>query len=103
MVSSLSRIADLPPSTLLWVGHEYTLPNLRFAAEVDPTNKAVLAKLSDAQSKAHHRLPTVPSTVGDELQTNPFFRLRQLQQQQEETVVETFARIRAKKDAMTFS
>src|SRR6202007_205939 len=40
MHASLQSLAALPPETRFCCAHEYTLSNLRFAREVDPTNAA---------------------------------------------------------------
>ena len=67
-------IATLPPTTVVCVGHEYTLANLKFAAWAEPSNAAVRAKTEWAQTRRDAGLPTVPSTIYEELQYNPFLR-----------------------------
>ena len=39
MFSSLNKIKELDPKTLIYCGHEYTENNLKFALEVNPNNK----------------------------------------------------------------
>ncbi|SRR5579885_159140 len=74
MVESLRRLADLPPSTAVYCGHEYTEKNLRFALTLEPNNQALKAK-HDAVVKARAAGKwTVPSTIAEEKQTNPFLR-----------------------------
>ncbi len=74
MWSSLSSCARLPEATRVYCAHEYTLANLRFAAAVEPDNAALAARqLRDAGKRAHG-VPTVPSTLADEVATNPFLR-----------------------------
>ncbi|KAI9918330.1 hypothetical protein PsorP6_011986 [Peronosclerospora sorghi] len=68
-------VAKLPEATKIYCGHEYTLNNLRFAAHVDPGNEAVQKKLMWARAKMQANEPTIPSTVKDELMTNPFMRV----------------------------
>lgn len=68
MHASLSRLAALPPDTRIYFGHEYTASNLRFAAAVEPHNAAVARRASDLKT------PSTPSTMADELATNPFLR-----------------------------
>ena len=75
MVASLQKLSSLPPETLVCCGHEYTLSNMRFAAQVDPNNPAVLNKLAWAEEQTSQGLSTVPSTLGEELEYNPFMRL----------------------------
>lgn len=72
--ASLLRIAALPPDTLCFCAHEYTLANLGFARWVEPESPAVAAR--DGQARALRALgrPTVPSHLSEELATNPFLR-----------------------------
>jgi hydroxyacylglutathione hydrolase len=74
LAASLQRIAALPPETLLYCAHEYTLANLGFAAWVEPDSTAVAARTADARQRREKGQPTVPSRVADELATNPFVR-----------------------------
>lgn len=74
MWRSLSRIAALPAETRVYCAHEYTESNLRFACAVEPDNTALKNR-----AKTVHRLrlsgeATVPSTLAEELATNPFLR-----------------------------
>ncbi|MCA9542197.1 MAG: hydroxyacylglutathione hydrolase [Myxococcales bacterium] len=69
-------IAGLPDETRLFCGHEYTLSNLRFALTIEPGNPALKKRQAWAEARRAADLPTVPSTVGDEKQTNPFLRVR---------------------------
>jgi hydroxyacylglutathione hydrolase len=74
MHRSLQRVAELPPETLIYCAHEYTLANIGFARWVEPENQAVLQR-EEAVGKARRAgVPTVPSTLELELQTNPFLR-----------------------------
>jgi len=68
-------IAPLPSSTQVWCGHEYTQKNLQFALTVEPDNKALQAKYAWASQVRAENKNTVPSTVGEELQFNPFMRV----------------------------
>ncbi|TMW68071.1 hypothetical protein Poli38472_007743 [Pythium oligandrum] len=70
-------IAKLPTSTKVYCGHEYTLSNLRFAAHVEPQNEAIQKKLAWAAQQAETKTPTIPSTVEEELATNPFMRVNE--------------------------
>lgn len=74
MWSSLSKIAALPPEAKVFCGHEYTLSNAKFAVTADPGNAALKARLAEVEEKTAKGIPTVPTTVGDELATNPFVR-----------------------------
>lgn len=74
MHDSLSRLASLPAETKAYCAHEYTLANLRFALKIEPDNEALAARLAAAEMARAEAHPTVPSTIGDELATNPFLR-----------------------------
>lgn len=75
MYTSLSgKLAKLPPKTRVFCGHEYAFNNLRFAAHVEPENKAVLAKLEAAKAAKEKGEQMIPSTIEEELATNPFLR-----------------------------
>jgi len=71
-------IASLPLETLVYVGHEYTLSNLKFALHIENESEAVKSKIAWATKRRAENLPTVPSTIGDELSFNPFMRVNQL-------------------------
>jgi hydroxyacylglutathione hydrolase len=74
MASSLGKLGALASETLAYCAHEYTLANLRFAATVEPGNPALVMRVLREQIKRDRSLPTVPSTIADELATNPFLR-----------------------------
>ena len=74
MLAGTAKIAALPPSTLLFCGHEYTIKNLQFALHVEPANADAERKILWAQENRSAGKPTVPSTIGDELSFNPFIR-----------------------------
>ncbi len=74
MHASLQKLANLPEDTLVCCGHEYTVANLTFAEAVEPGNSAVHERLERARSARAADLPTLPSRIGEELQTNPFLR-----------------------------
>ena len=64
---------DVAPSLLA----EYTVKNLQFALHVEPKNAAAERKILWAQDVQAKGEPTVPSTIGDELEHNPFMRVRE--------------------------
>jgi len=74
LAASLARIARLPPETLIYCAHEYTLANLGFAAWVEPGNPALATRTASIHSLRKAGQPTVPSTLAEELATNPFLR-----------------------------
>ncbi|MDP1577298.1 MAG: hydroxyacylglutathione hydrolase, partial [Cypionkella sp.] len=103
MFESLAKLQQLPPSTLICSGHEYTAANLAFAATIDPENSALKARIravTRARSGGH---PTVPVTLSEELATNPFLRaqdpyIRQHLGMADATDAQVFTAIRALKD-----
>ena len=71
-----SIVSNLPLNTLLLPGHEYTLNNLMFAAHVEPGNACIKEKLQWALDRRLEGLPTIPSTLMEEVSYNPFLRLQ---------------------------
>ncbi len=76
MLASLDRIATLPDATKIYCGHEYTADNLRFAQYAEPDNQAIAQRISAVAEAAASGLPSIPSRLLDERQTNPFLRIR---------------------------
>jgi hydroxyacylglutathione hydrolase len=74
LYASLQQIATLPAETLIYCAHEYTLDNLGFAQWVEPDSAALKERLEREQQRRGSGLPTVPSTLEEELRTNPFLR-----------------------------
>lgn len=74
LAASLERIAALPPRTLCYCAHEYTLANLGFAKWVEPASPALAAREQAALALREAGRPTVPSRLAEELATNPFLR-----------------------------
>ena len=75
MVATFDKIFELPTETEVFCGHEYTESNLRFALSVDPENDYLLEKVDRVTEWRERGLPSLPSTLGEELSTNPFARL----------------------------
>ncbi len=75
MLTSLDRLAALPPATRVCCGHEYTLANLRFAATVEPQNPTRAAFVARASAAVAEGRPTLPSTIALERAVNPFLRI----------------------------
>lgn len=71
---ALQRFKALPNSVKVYAAHEYTKSNLKFAQAVMPESCA----LSEYQEyvdilRLQHK-PTLPSTIGKEMQINPFMQ-----------------------------
>jgi hydroxyacylglutathione hydrolase len=61
MLNSLNKLADLPPDTLVYCGHDYTVEDYEFALTVEPTNDTVRQLLQKANQASAAQRPTVPS------------------------------------------
>lgn len=77
MLASLDRLAALPDDTRVCCGHEYTLANAAFAAQIEPDNAALRRRTADAAAQRDHDAPTLPARLGDERAANPFLRVDQ--------------------------
>ncbi len=71
---SLAKLRQLPPATMVYCGHEYTMNNGRFALGIEPDNAALHQRMQVVAALRAAGKPTVPSTMADELATNPFLR-----------------------------
>ncbi len=74
MLASLKVLGHLPANTQVCCAHEYTLSNLKFATHVEPNNPATVAHQAHCEALRLRGEPTVPSSIGLELQINPFLR-----------------------------
>lgn len=74
MLKNMDRFGRLPPQTQVFCAHEYTASNLKFLASVDPDGCGKV--LDDVLEKRSRGVPTVPSTIGKELQYNLFMKTR---------------------------
>lgn len=102
--ASLDRVRKLPPETMIYCGHEYTVANAQFALTIEPDNQDLKIAFSKAkQLRAIHQ-PTLPTRLGDEIKTNPFLRpesrtiRRNLQMPDSAQNWEVFAELRHQKD-----
>ena len=78
MYYSLNKFKELPKETKIYCGHEYTLQNSVFCATYDKNNNELNKKILDVKSKRDRNLPTIPSTIGEELACNIFLRAENL-------------------------
>jgi hydroxyacylglutathione hydrolase len=90
MFGSLQQLAALPDDTRLYCAHEYTLSNARFAAHAEPGNAAIADRLDRVKRLREAGKITLPTTVAQERETNPFVRATDAKQ---------FARLRRDKDS----
>jgi hydroxyacylglutathione hydrolase len=89
MFNSLMKLKKLPQSTKVFCGHEYTKQNSKFCMVHDKDNTNLKAKIDDINIKLKNDLPTIPSTIKDELECNIFLR---------SSNIETFSKLRHLKD-----
>ncbi|MAK09337.1 MAG: hydroxyacylglutathione hydrolase [Rhodobacteraceae bacterium] len=74
MWKSLKKLKGLPEDIMIYSGHEYTKSNIEFALSVDPQNEKLTARRKKELERLQQGIPTVPSTLREELDTNPFLR-----------------------------
>jgi len=89
MFNSLMKLKKLPKNTKVYCGHEYTLQNSKFCMVHDENNENLKTKINDVKIKLKANLPTIPSTLKDELECNIFLRSNN---------IETFSKLRDLKD-----
>jgi hydroxyacylglutathione hydrolase len=89
MFESLNKIKSLPKETKIYCGHEYTLNNAKFCMKHDPNNQNLQKKIEKIKKQTGDGLPTIPSTIKDELDCNIFLRAKN---------VESFSKLRDLKD-----
>ena len=78
MFSSLKKLKELPKETKIYCGHEYTLKNSEFCLKYDKNNKRLQNKINEIKNKVNNNIPTVPSTIDDEIACNIFLRAKTL-------------------------
>ena len=78
MFSSLKKLKELPKETKIYCGHEYTLKNSEFCLKYDKNNKRLQKKINEIKNKVNNNIPTVPSTIDDEIACNIFLRAKTL-------------------------
>lgn len=83
MHKNLKRLKNLPETTKIYCGHEYTVENLEYAHQVNPTNLTISDRLQNARRIQAEGNPLVPATLALELESNPFLRLDDITLQQQ--------------------
>ena len=74
MWKSLQKLRVLPPETVICSGHEYTASNAKFALTIEPDNSELTSRVRAVTAARDKGVPTVPSLLSDEINTNPFLR-----------------------------
>ena len=80
MYNSLNKLKKLPKNTKVYCGHEYTFKNSLFCSKHDKNNKDLKKKIIDINVKIKKNLPTMPSTIDEELACNIFLRAKNLEE-----------------------
>ncbi|MEM9583251.1 MAG: hydroxyacylglutathione hydrolase [Pseudomonadota bacterium] len=104
MWHSMQKLKALPPETVIYCAHEYTLASLDFALSIDPDNAALLVQADRVRARRAKGEATVPTDLATELATNPFLRpgdpaIRATLGMQTASDAEVFTEIRARKDS----
>ena len=89
MFSSLNKIKELPLDTEIYCGHEYTLQNSKFCLKYDTENLNLKKKVIQIQDKLKKKIPTLPTSLYEEMQCNIFLKAKDL---------ESFSKLRDLKD-----
>ncbi|MES2987074.1 MAG: hydroxyacylglutathione hydrolase [Pseudomonadota bacterium] len=74
MFANMQRLAELPPETRVYCAHEYTQSNGRYALVAEPENDAIAKRMVAVNAARAAGEATVPTTISEELATNPFMR-----------------------------
>ena len=103
MWESLSKLAALPPDTIICSGHEYTAANGKFTLTIEPENPDLISRVEAVEAARAQGKPTVPSILAEELATNPFLRaglpeMKAILGMEEASDADVFAEIRTRKD-----
>ncbi|MEO1329795.1 MAG: hydroxyacylglutathione hydrolase [Pseudomonadota bacterium] len=104
MWEALKAFAKLPPETEVYCGHEYTEANAKFALTIETENRALQDRAREIETVRMAGKPTIPTTIGRELATNPFMRASEPSVKTavglpEADAAAVFAEIRRRKDA----
>ena len=103
MWHSLQKLKQLPKATQIYCTHEYTQANGKFALSIEPDNQHLQQRILQVKQLRENNKPTVPSTLQQELATNPFLRENSPEIQKSigmtgQPRVEVFRKIRELKD-----
>ncbi len=103
MFKSLNKLKNLPNETKIYCGHEYTKTNLDFCLKYDPQNVKLKEKSNLIYTKVSKGEPTIPSSIGNEIETNIFLkcddnRIQQALNLEGHSEQEVFSKLRDLKD-----
>jgi len=77
MFASLNKIKQLPYDTMIYCGHEYTYKNAEFCMKYDSGNIDLKKKFKKIKKLRSQNLPTIPSSLKEEIKSNIFLRCDQ--------------------------
>ena len=77
MLRSLNKIKKLPKNTKIYCGHEYTYKNAEFCTKYDGDNPYLKKKFKKVKELRSSNLPTIPTSLEEELKSNIFLRCDQ--------------------------
>jgi hydroxyacylglutathione hydrolase len=103
MWNSLKKLMALPADTSVYCGHEYTQANARFALTIEPGSAALQKRAEEVDAVRAEGKATLPTSIGLELETNPFLRphvpaIQKLLGMEGRPEWEVFAEIRERKN-----
>jgi len=103
MLRSLNFIKKLPVDTKIFCGHEYTKKNLDFCIKYEINNNKLEERKKWIISRLDQKLPTIPITLKEELNTNIFLRcdnpeVKKSLDMEDSTELEVFKKLRDLKD-----
>lgn len=74
MLTAMKYFHTLPGETEVYCTHEYSMANLKFAQAVEPENLAIEQSITDCSELREADKPTLPTSIEQERQINPFMR-----------------------------
>ena len=74
MFANMRKLEALPGDTRVYCAHEYTQSNGRYALAAEPDNLAIRARMNQVDAARARGEATVPTTIAEERDTNPFMR-----------------------------
>ena len=80
MFNSLIKLKKMPNDTKIYCGHEYTYNNSLFCLKYDKENIFLKKKIIEIENKIKQNIPTIPTTIKDELACNIFLRAKTLEE-----------------------
>jgi hydroxyacylglutathione hydrolase len=75
LLKVMDRLKTFHDHTKVYVGHEYTLENLKFALHLEPQNADLIQYKQKILDMLHRGIATTPTTIGRERKINPFLRI----------------------------